>query len=272
MKFAVSPFAVNLFCVAVNTFGSSTKRRTKKTRNAGDIPTQNNARQAVSCGSTLKNQVAMMAAMAQPIAQPLLHAANRFAAMLRAYHFTHQDGARGPFAAEAKSHQGAEDEKLRVTLRKTAQKRKEGEPDDGDLQCAHAPETVGKGSCEPAAKGRGKQCHGADQPGIRIGDCEGNNDRRDREAKNLDIHGIEHPAAETCPECAFFIRFEFRVPTSWAVICTRHCVSTVMFLYPRNWAFACIDRSRHLPPLKSPPSQVAAGLATIKALVLRNSI
>ena len=175
--------------------------------------------------------------------------------MLRAYHFTHQHGARGPFAAEAKSHQDAEDEKLRVTLRKTAQKRKEGEPDDGDLQCAHAPETVGKGSCEPAAKGRSKQCHGADQPGIRIGDCEGNNDRRDREAKNLDIHSIEHPAAETCPECAFFIRFEFRVPTSWAVICTRHCVSTVMFLYPRNWAFACIDRSRHLPPLKSPPSQ-----------------
>ena len=80
--------------------------------------------------------------------------------MLRAYHFTHQHGARGPFAAEAKSHQGAESEKLRVTLREPAQKREEGEPDDGDLQRAHAPETVGKGAREPTAEGGREQRRG----------------------------------------------------------------------------------------------------------------
>jgi hypothetical protein len=62
--------------------------------------------------------------------------------MLRAYHFAHQHGARGPFTAEAKAHQCAEDEKLRVILREPAQKREECEPDDGKLQRAHPPETV----------------------------------------------------------------------------------------------------------------------------------
>ena len=122
--------------------------------------------------------------------------------MLRAYHFAHQYGARRPFAAEAKSHQCAEDEKLRVSLRKPTQEREKGEPDDGDLQRAHAPETVGKGTREPAAEGGREQRHGADQPGIRIGNCKGDNDRRDCEAENLHIHSIEHPTAETRPECA----------------------------------------------------------------------
>jgi hypothetical protein len=48
IKFALAPFAISPVWVAVNTFGSSTKRRMKKTRNAGNRPTQNNARQAVS--------------------------------------------------------------------------------------------------------------------------------------------------------------------------------------------------------------------------------
>jgi hypothetical protein len=55
MKFAGVLFAVNLFCVAVNTFGPSTKRRTTNTMNAGNKAIQNNAPQAVSCGSTLNN-------------------------------------------------------------------------------------------------------------------------------------------------------------------------------------------------------------------------
>ena len=53
--------------------------------------------------------------------------------MLRAYNFAHQHGARRPFTAETKSHQCAEDQKLRVILREPAQKREECEPEDGDL-------------------------------------------------------------------------------------------------------------------------------------------
>jgi hypothetical protein len=122
--------------------------------------------------------------------------------MLGAYHFTHQYSPCRPFTAEAETHQCAKNEKLCVVLREAAQKRENGEPRDGNLQRAHASKTIGKRASEPSAEGGSEQCHGADQAGIRIGDCEGGNDRRDHEAKNLHIHGIEHPAAETRPECA----------------------------------------------------------------------
>ena len=142
--------------------------------------------------------------------------------MLRAYHFTHQHGARRPLAAEAKSHQCTEDEKLRVSLRKPTQEREKGEPDDGDLQRAHAPETVRKGARKPAAEGGGEQRRGADQPGIRIGNREGDDDCRDREAENLHIHGVERPPAETRPESALLTRLELPVPSCRTVIYACH--------------------------------------------------
>jgi hypothetical protein len=44
------------------------------------------------------------------------------------------------------------------------------------------------------------------QPSIRIGDREGGDDRWDREAENLNIHGVERPATETRPESALLAR------------------------------------------------------------------
>ena len=44
---------------------------------------------------------------------------------------------RGPFTAEAETHQTARDQKLAVVLRERAEQREKGEPDDGDLQRLH---------------------------------------------------------------------------------------------------------------------------------------
>ena len=56
-----------------------------------------------------------------------------FAAVLRSNYFSHQDGARRPFATETKSHQRSEDQELRIVLREAAKQREEGEPEDRDL-------------------------------------------------------------------------------------------------------------------------------------------
>ena len=151
MKFAVVPFAVNLFCVAVN-FWLVDKTPHEKDE---ECRQQADPEQGAPSGVLRKHaeEPGGHDGRDAPADRPAaLHATDRLATMLRAYHFAHQHGARGPFTAEAKPHQCAEDKKLRVILRKPAQKREECEPDDGNLQRAHAPETVGKGARKPAAE------------------------------------------------------------------------------------------------------------------------
>src|ERR1035437_11179888 len=60
------------------------------------------------------------------------------------------------------------------------------------------------------------------------------------------------------PKHAQNVRFSFGSSSVYQPVglsCVFAIAFPLMFLWPRNWAFACIDRSRHLPPLKSPPSQ-----------------
>ena len=143
-----------------------------------------------------------------------LHRADRLAAMLSPDHLADQHGSRRPFPAEAEPHQSAKDEKLGIALGKAAQEGEDGEPRDGDLEHAHAPDAVRQRAGTPAAEGRREQRRRADEPGVRIGDRKSPNDRRNGETEHLNVHGIQHPAADAGPKGLPLGRTHFRIPYS----------------------------------------------------------
>jgi hypothetical protein len=72
--------------------------------------------------------------------------------MLRADHLAHQHRGGRPFAPEAQSHQGAQDEKLSVGLSKSTQESEERKPRNGNLQGAYAADAIRQRAREPAPK------------------------------------------------------------------------------------------------------------------------
>ncbi len=83
-----------------------------------------------------------------------LNGADRAAPILGADGFTNQDGTDSPLAAKTEALQTTDDEELLESVREAAKKRKEGEPQDSELQDAHAAETIGSQTRQPTTDGR----------------------------------------------------------------------------------------------------------------------
>ena len=141
-----------------------------------------------------------------------LDAADGLAAVLRADDLAHEDGAGGPFAAEAQALEGAEDQKLIVGLGEAAETGEDRVPDYGALEHADPAVAVGQGAGDPAADGGGDEGGGADDAALVGADVERQREGGDEEGKQLHIHGVERPAAEAAPEGAAFAGGEFFVP------------------------------------------------------------
>ena len=95
-----------------------------------------------------------------------LHRAHRLAAVLRADHFPDQHRADRPLAAESQALQRARDQQLLEGIREPAEKGEEGEPGNGQLKNAHAPESVRQHTRQPAADRRTDDRHGGDPAGL----------------------------------------------------------------------------------------------------------
>ena len=130
-----------------------------------------------------------------------------------------QHGASRPFTAETQTLQGFQYEELFEVLRKRAQKRKEREPDDRNLQGADTPYPVGKCACQQSPKRARDQRGAADQTGLALADAPSGQERRNDEAKELRIDAVQSPASETTPQRSLLRSGDFPVPTNSLAPC-----------------------------------------------------
>ena len=124
--------------------------------------------------------------------------------MLRAYHFTQQHCARGPFTSKAESQQGARREQLRIVLRQPRQERENREPQNRDLQRQHPAEAIRKPSCEPSAGGGHQQRRRSQHARLPARESPHCDQRGDDETIELDVHRIEGPSPDARCEHAPF--------------------------------------------------------------------
>jgi hypothetical protein len=129
-----------------------------------------------------------------------LHRSHRLAAMLGPDRLADQHRTRGPFAAEAEALKAAHDEELPEILGQARECREDGEPENGDLQQPDPADPIRQHAGDPAAECRDDQRAGCQQPSLGFVDIPNRDQRRNDEAVDLHVEGIEPPAAETCPE------------------------------------------------------------------------
>src|SRR5262249_16076256 len=126
----------------------------------------------------------------------------RLSPMLGADGFSEQHGSGGPFASETETKESPCDKHLRIVLCKPRKEREDGEPSDGDLQSSHASKPVGEPSRQPAADSRHQQRRGREPAGLSSLDAPGRDERRNRKAEHLDVHGVQSPSADAGAERA----------------------------------------------------------------------
>ena len=122
------------------------------------------------------------------------------ATVLGADGFADEDGAHRPFSTEAEALQAADDKELAEGVGEAAEERKEGEPEDGELEDFDTTVAIGRETGEPASNGGEEQCGGTEQTGLPFTDVPEHDEAGQNEAVDHDVHAVEHPAGEGSEE------------------------------------------------------------------------
>jgi hypothetical protein len=100
--------------------------------------------------------------------------------------------------------QTADDKELVEGIGEAAEKSKYSKPDDGEAENANATEAVCSETGEPTAEGRKKQSRSTEKARLRLVDVPEQDERREHEAVDHDIHAVKHPTREGGDESGAF--------------------------------------------------------------------
>jgi hypothetical protein len=141
-----------------------------------------------------------------------LHEAQRFTAMLRPHGLAQQYRPGRPFAAKAQSHEGPGRQQLLEIAGQAGQQGEGCEPQNGNLQNAHAAVTIRAPASQPAAHGRHQQRCGTNHAGLPARQAPDRDQRGNDEAVDLDVHRVQRPAADGRREGAALVAGQLSDP------------------------------------------------------------